>query len=88
MTGFKGIRNNNGRPKGSLNKTSAETKEILQSIVSKELDNLEELLNKLEPKEKIDAIIKLLPYVIPRQTETIAVESLKVEPVYFICEIE
>ena len=69
MTGFKGTRNINGRPKGAVNKTTAETKELLQKIVSNELDNIPDLLAKLEPKERIDAVIKLLPYIVPRQSE-------------------
>ena len=58
-----------GRTKGSLNRTTAETKELLQKIVSNELDNITDLLGKLEPKERIDALIKLLPYIVPRQSE-------------------
>lgn len=69
MTGFKGIRNVNGRPKGAVNKTTAETKEIIQKIVSNELDKITDLLEKLEPKERIDAVIKLLPYIVPKQSE-------------------
>lgn len=72
--GFKGIRNENGRPKGSLNKTTSETKELLKNIVSNQLDKVEDLLNDLEPKDRIDAVIKLLPYILPRQSE-IAIES-------------
>lgn len=65
--GFKGTINLNGRPKGSLNKTTAETKEIIKNIVSNQMASVEALLNKLEPRERIDAIIKLLPFVIPKQ---------------------
>jgi hypothetical protein len=63
-----------GRKKGGLNKTTAETKELIKSIVSNQMENIEALLNKLDPKERIDAIIKLLPYILPRQSE-IAIES-------------
>lgn len=63
-----------GRAKGTPNRTTTETKELLQNIVSKELDNIVVLLEKLEPKERIDAIIKLLPYIVPKQQE-IAIES-------------
>jgi hypothetical protein len=69
MTGFKGIRNVNGRPKGAVNKTTAETKELIQKIVSNELDSITDLLEKLEPKERIDAVIRLLPYIVPKQSE-------------------
>ena len=70
-------KNNNlstGRPKGSINKTTAETKELLQKIVSNELEGIAERLEKLDNKERIDAVIKLLPYIVPRQTE-IAVDN-------------
>lgn len=69
MGTFKGIRNTNGRPKGSINKTSAETKELLQKIVSNELEGIAERLEKLDNKERIDAVIKLLPYIVPKQSE-------------------
>lgn len=58
-----------GRTKGVANKTTAETKEIIQKIVSNELDNIETLLKLLEPKERIDAVIKMLPYIVPKQQE-------------------
>lgn len=64
-----------GRTKGVVNKTTAETKEILQKIVSNELDNISTLLEKLEPKERIDAVIKMLPYIVPKQQEVELKES-------------
>ena len=62
------------RTKGTPNRTTAETKELIQNVVSNELDNITELLNKLEPKERIDAVIKLLPYIVPKQSE-IAIDA-------------
>lgn len=61
-----------GRAKGTPNRTTAETKELLQSIVSNELDKMGALLEQLEPNERINAISKLLPYIIPRQNELTA----------------
>lgn len=63
-----------GRTKGTVNKSTAETKAILQKIVSTELDNLQQLLEDLNPKERLDVVIKLLPYILPKQQE-IAIES-------------
>ena len=63
-----------GRTKGTPNRTTAATKELIQNVVSNELDNITELLNKLEPKERIDAVIKLLPYIVPKQSE-IAIDA-------------
>jgi len=68
MTGFRGIRNNEGRPKGSLNKTSVQTKKLIEKLVASELKGIDSLLEKLEPKERVDAIIKLLAYVIPKNS--------------------
>ena len=63
-----GDKKTGGRIKGVPNRTSAQTKELIQIVVSKQLDKVEALLNTLEPKERIDAIIKLLPFVIPKQS--------------------
>lgn len=35
----------------------------------KEIDNLGELLEKLQPLERVNAIAKLLPYILPKQSE-------------------
>ena len=58
-----------GRSKGTPNRTTTETKELLQKIVGKELDKLGTLLEKLEPIERVNAIAKLLPYIVPKQSE-------------------
>jgi 23S rRNA C2498 (ribose-2'-O)-methylase RlmM len=58
-----------GRTKGTLNRSTAETKEILQKIVSTELETIPDLLKQLEPTDRVNAIIKLLPYLVPKQQE-------------------
>ncbi|WP_396178998.1 hypothetical protein [Flavobacterium sp.] len=67
-----------GRQKGTPNRTTSEAKQVLQNIVNKELENITTLLDKLEPKERIDSIIKLLPYIVPKQQE-IAIENKESE---------
>lgn len=69
MTGFRGVRNANGRPKGSLNKTTQQSKAIVQKVINNEIDNLEVLLSKLSAIDRVNALIKLLPFVIPKQQE-------------------
>jgi hypothetical protein len=64
-----------GRKLGVQNKTSAETKEALQAILNKEFANIPELLEQLTPKDKLDALIKMMPYIVPKQTEVINPES-------------
>lgn len=58
-----------GRVKGTPNRSTVETKELLQKIVGEELDKLGTLLNKLDPSERVNAIAKLLPYILPKQSE-------------------
>lgn len=58
-----------GRTKGTPNKTSAQAREVLQNVVGKELDKLGTLLAKLEPLERVNALAKLLPYILPKKQE-------------------
>lgn len=61
--------NPNGRPKGSKNRLTLETRQLIQSFVSKELESIGERIEQLEPKERLDVLIKLLPYIVPRQRD-------------------
>lgn len=58
-----------GRPKGVQNKTGKEVKEILSKILSDEIEAMPERLNQLSDKERLDIVIKLLPYILPKQKE-------------------
>jgi len=58
-----------GREKGTPNKSTAEAKELLNSVLSKELNKLGLLLGKLEPLERVNVIAKLLPYIVPKQVQ-------------------
>lgn len=55
-----------GRQKGTSNKLSGTVKEMITQFVTDELQHLPTLLNKLEPKDKAEYIIKLLPYIVPK----------------------
>lgn len=58
-----------GRAKNTPNRTTAQSKAIVQKVINSELDNLEVLLSKLPAKDRVNALIKLLPFVIPKQSE-------------------
>ena len=66
------ILNPKGRPKGTPNKTTAELKELIKTFVENEIEEAENLLIELTPKERLDILCKLLPYVLPKQTELIS----------------
>lgn len=68
-----------GRQKGTPNRTTQSTKEFIQAIIDENQDQLREDLKKLAPKDRVNAVLALLPYVVPKQMATqatLAVERL------------
>ena len=61
----KGIKTG-GRKKGTQNKVSGTIKEMISLSVRKELESLPTLLKQLEPKERIEIMIKLIAYLVPK----------------------
>ena len=55
-----------GREIGTPNKTTSELRKTLKHIVDDELQILQDNINELQPKERIDLLIKLLPYEMPK----------------------
>lgn len=55
-----------GRTVGTENKTTKEIRAILKEVISNELLNIESLLCELQPKERLELIIKLMPFVLPK----------------------
>ena len=55
-----------GRKKGTPNKVTGTVREMVSKSISKELESLPYILAELEPKERIDSIIKLMPYILPK----------------------
>ncbi|AWG22944.1 hypothetical protein FFWV33_16120 [Flavobacterium faecale] len=65
MAGFKGTRNENGRPKGTPNKNTAQIRDSFQLLVESNISKLKEDIDKLEPKDRIRTIIDLAKFVLP-----------------------
>lgn len=55
-----------GRQEGTPNKLTAEFKAILKDIMTKELEQLPSRLDKLNDKERIEFLLRLMPYVMPK----------------------
>jgi hypothetical protein len=55
-----------GREKGTPNKLTKDLRNILKDIIYNELELLNEKLDELESKERIELVIKLLPYTLPK----------------------
>lgn len=68
---MKGTTNNpNGRPKGSLNKSSADLRQRISDFVSKKWDTIEADFDTLDSKERLVFFEKILQYALPKQRET------------------
>jgi hypothetical protein len=58
-----------GRPPGAPNKITTSVRSLLKDVMHDELEVLPDVLKSLEPRDRIDALAKLLPYVLPKLTE-------------------
>ena len=72
-----------GREKGTPNKLTKEIRKILNDIVHKELEKVEENLNTLEPKQRLELLIKLMPYVLPK-AESISESDSEPKPIKWV----
>jgi len=57
-----------GRKKGTPNKLTKELRSILKDVLYEEIEALQERLDALKPKERLELIIKLMPYALPKVT--------------------
>ena len=55
-----------GRKKGTPNKVTKELRSLLKDILYSELENLESNLDDLSAKDRLEVLIKLMPYVFPK----------------------
>lgn len=75
MAAQKGNNYSNGRPKGSVNKSTRETRAIITKVVHGELENIDTLMGELSAKERLDVTMKLLCYVLPKATNPLAIQE-------------
>lgn len=61
----KGIKTG-GRKEGTPNKTTKEIRNVLKSVIDNEIVNIETSLEGLTAKERLEFLIKLIPYVLPK----------------------
>ena len=54
-----------GRQKGTPNKLTFQTRQILVNVLNHELCNLPSLLQQLTPSERVDAVCKLSKFALP-----------------------
>lgn len=54
------------RPLGSPNKLNAELREKIYLIIEKEFESIEDTLNELTAKERIEVVLRLLKFSLPQ----------------------
>ena len=57
--------NPKGRPPGP-SEVTAKNREVFKAIISNEIDQLPEILGRLDDKTRLEIVIKLLPFAIPK----------------------
>ena len=55
-----------GRGPGTQNKLTGEMRKALGAVLGGEIDQLPKFLAKLEPKDRLDVVVKLLEFALPR----------------------
>lgn len=58
-----------GRPKGTLNKTTGETKEVIKKLLESNHDNMSIWLEKVastDPAKALDLMFRLIDFVVPK----------------------
>lgn len=59
-----------GRPRGSRNKITQDTKQIVNKMLHECIKTLEKDLKALRPIDRINTIVSILPFLVPRLKAT------------------
>ena len=57
-----------GRQKGTPNRITKELRSLLKDVMYDEIGALQERLDTLNPKERVELLIKIMPYALPKVT--------------------
>jgi len=55
-----------GREAGTPNKLTKELRAALKNILHQEIELMPDHFNKLEPKDRLELLVKLLPFALPK----------------------
>jgi hypothetical protein len=59
-------KNNSGRPAGSKNLASSQIRDTFQLLLENNLEKIQDDLNELEPKDRIQLLLSLANYILPK----------------------
>ena len=69
-----------GRIKGVPNKLTKELRTVLKNVLAKEIEKISDTLEQLEPKDRLEMVIKLLPYALPKVVSIDMAEDEPLQP--------
>lgn len=78
-----------GRKAGTPNKATATTREWIQQLLEDNQQSIREDLKKMSAKDRVNALLSLIPYVTPKQmatTANVAIERLGDEQINELAE--
>jgi hypothetical protein len=62
---FKGTPNTKGRRVGSVNKATANVRQMVQKLFEDNLPTLEQDFAQMKPTERVNAMLKLMQFILP-----------------------
>lgn len=79
-----------GRQAGTPNKATATTREWIQALLDENQQSIREDLKKMSAKDRVNALLSLIPYVTPKQMATaasVAVERMSDEQLQLMASL-
>ena len=73
------ILNPSGRPKGAANKTTSEIRAAFQMLISENIEQLQSDIDKLKPSERINIIMQMANYILPKMQTLNVTEMVNLE---------
>jgi hypothetical protein len=64
------MKGNKGKPKGAISKHNKEIRERFKMLIDDNIDTLQKDIEKLNSKDRIDAILNLASFVVPKLKAT------------------
>ena len=73
-----------GRRKGTPNRLTSEVRSALKRVLHDEIEELPVLLKNLDAKNRVDVLVKLLPFVAPKVKEVSATSDEPIQSTWLL----
>ncbi|MBK9246744.1 MAG: hypothetical protein IPM69_01175 [Ignavibacteria bacterium] len=72
--------NYNGKPKGTLNRSTKELRTMLTAAFEGEIENIPNTLKKLEPEKRLEILSKFIGFILPKPIEVQESTTESIQP--------